>query len=95
MSGELSEGSPKGRRILGNAITVTWSHLSPLSTYRPLRANMEGLNLIFKSWKGCCGGEGDMGLHANLDVVCEFRQVFDDLSMLCRLHLQQLLNDDH
>lgn len=49
MSGELSEGSPKGRLILGNAITVTWSHLSPPSTYRPLRANMEGLNLILLS----------------------------------------------
>lgn len=37
----------------------------------------------------------ETGSLPDLDVVCELCQVFDDLSVLCWLHLQQLLNDDH
>lgn len=38
---------------------------------------------------------GKAGLLPHLDAVCELGQVFDDLSVLCGLHLQQLLDDDH
>lgn len=35
------------------------------------------------------------GACPHLDVVSELGQVFDDLAMLCGLHLQQLLDDNH
>lgn len=41
------------------------------------------------------GQAENMALLPHLDVVCELCQVFDDFSVLRRLHLQQLLNDHH
>lgn len=41
------------------------------------------------------GMKGQAEARPHLDVVRELGQVFDDLAVLCRLHLQQLLDDNH
>lgn len=52
---------------------------------------------VLGSWKDAGRGAEGTRHHCrpHLDVVRELRQVLDDLPVLCWLHLQELLNDDH